>query len=106
MKKLCRALWLFVSICLLLPLSACGGKPDGDFTVLLPENLTTLDPQIATGQSADWVIGSIYEGLCRIDSEGNAAPGVSDRWNHDRNYTRFTFHLRKTAWSNGEAVTA
>lgn len=106
MKKLCRALWLFVSICLLLPLSACGGKPDGDFTVLLPENLTTLDPQIATGQSADWVIGSIYEGLCRIDSEGNAAPGVADRWNHDRNYTRFTFHLRKTAWSNGEAVTA
>lgn len=106
MKKLIRAVCLLLSICLLLPLSACGGKADGDFTVLLPENITTLDPQIATGQAADWVIGSIFEGLCRIDSEGNAAPGVAERWNHDRNYTRFTFHLRKTAWSNGEAVTA
>ena len=106
MKNLRRWLCLLAAFCLLLPLSACGGKADGDFTVILPSNLSTLDPQIATGTSADWVIGSIFEGLCRLDDEGHAVPGVATRWSHDRNYTRFTFHLRKTGWSNGEAVTA
>lgn len=106
MKKLHRAASLLLALILLLPLSACGGKKDGDFTAILPGNVTTLDPQLATGQAANWVIGSIYEGLCRIDSEGEATPGVADRWEHDRDFTRFTFHLRKTGWSNGEQVTA
>ena len=106
MKRLRRTCCLLLALCLLLPLSACGGKSDGSFTVILPANIQTLDPQIATGQSADWVIGSIFEGLCRVDSDGKAVPGVADRWSHDKNYTRFTFHLRKTGWSNGEAVTA
>lgn len=74
--------------------------------MLLSSNVTTLDPQIADGQAADWVIGSIFEGLCRVDEDGEAVPGVAERWDHSRDYTRFTFHLRKAYWSNGDRVTA
>lgn len=108
MKGIYRLLLLCVlSLTLLLPLSGCGGKADMTFTTILPANVNTLDPQAASRQSEKTVIGSIFEGLCRIDEEGKTVPGVANRWDHNRDYTEFTFHLRsKARWSDGSPVTA
>ena len=95
-------------ILLLFCCSGCGGfKEDGEFTYLLPQNVTSLDPQTASGSAAGTVIDSIFEGLCRIDQEGETVPGVADRWESNDSHTEFTFYLRSNArWSNGDPVTA
>lgn len=91
---------------LLLSLTGCGGRADMEFTAILPSNVVSLDPQTAFSESSDIVIGSIFEGLCRIDEENEVCPGVADRWEHNKDFTEFTFHLRSAKWSDGSAVTA
>ena len=99
-----------VALCgLLLCLCAgCGGfKSDGAFTYLLPQNVTSLDPQTATSASSELVMNSMFEGLCRIDEKGETVPGVAKGWEHNDTFTQFTFFLRPDAqWSDGTPVTA
>lgn len=94
------------AVLLLLSLTGCGGKADMSFTAVLPQDVASLDPQTASGASSTIVIGSIFEGLCRIGSDSQVLPGAADRWEHNKDCTEFTFHLRKARWSNGEQVTA
>ena len=104
-----RIVSVLLCLCLILPAAGCGMgyKADGEFTYLLPGNLNSLDPQTASGAAAQLVIGSLFEGLCRIDSEGEVVPGVAERWESRNNDTEFTFHLRRDAqWSDGSPVTA
>lgn len=102
-----RLISLILAAVLLLPLTGCaGGKSGMDFTAILPQDISTLDPQTASGPASAIVIGSIFEGLCRIGSESEILPGVAERWEHNKDHTEFTFHLRAAKWSNGESVTA
>ena len=103
-----RVLAVVLCLCLLLPAAGCGGfQADGSFTYLLPGNLNSLDPQTASGAAAQLVTGSLFEGLCRIDENGEVTPGVAERWESNGDNTEFTFHLRRNAkWSDGSPVTA
>lgn len=102
-----RLISLLLTAALLLCLSGCGtGKADMDLTAILPQDVSTLDPQTASGPASAIVIGSIFEGLCRIGDDSETLPGVADRWDHNKDFSEFTFHLRSAKWSNGDAVTA
>lgn len=102
-----RVLSIIISAAMILTLSACGGgSSDTALTAVLPNSVSSLDPQMASGTAATIVIGSIFEGLCRLDENSEVQPGVATRWEHNKDYTQFTFHLRSAKWSNGEAVTA
>lgn len=105
-RKLKSAL---LCVCLLLSLWGCGfgGKKDMDFIAVLPGDLATLDPQMAAGQAAGTVLGSIFEGLCRIGEDGEVLPGVAERWKANDSDTEFAFRLRGDAqWSDGSPVIA
>lgn len=107
MKKI--SLFVLCVLCALSVLPACGSsyQEDMDFTCLLPQNIDTLDPQIAARSSSYLVISSLFQGLCRIDAKGDVRPGAARRWSSNENYTQFTFHLYKDSlWSNGDPVTA
>ncbi len=101
-----KRFFALLSISLLLALPGCGGKAGKDFTAVLPGDVTSLDPQTASGVSASIVIGSIFEGLCRVGPDSQPLPGVAERWTHNRDHTEFTFRLRKARWSDGTPVTA
>ena len=101
-----RVVALLTALLMLLPLVGCGSGTDMAFTAILPSNVTSLDPQTASSDASDIVIGSIFEGLCRIGEDNEVRPGVADRWDHNKDYTEFTFHLRSAKWSDGTAVTA
>ena len=105
-----RCLSLLLSLTLVLgTLTGCsGGYKDGmDFVYALPQNVDTLDPQTAARQSSYLVIGSIFQGLCGIDDQGEVVPGAAKKWEANDDYTQFTFHLYKDAkWSDGRPVTA
>lgn len=103
-----RIISLVLCLALLCACAGCGGFHKGEeFTYLLPQNVTSLDPQTATGAANLTVVDSLFEGLCRIDEDGETVPGVARRWESNEDYTQFTFHLRPAAkWSDGTPLTA
>ncbi|STC80171.1 ABC transporter substrate-binding protein [Corynebacterium minutissimum] len=50
------------------------------------------------------LMSNVYETLVRISPEGDIEPGLAESWEAEP--TRYTFHLREAAFSNGEAFTA
>ena len=107
MKRFLNAI---VCLCLLCSLWGCGDggfKSDMSFTYVLAQNISSLDPQTASGTAAGAVLDSLFEGLCRIDAEGKTQPGVAKSWDENNDSTVFTFHLRgNTKWSDGSPVVA
>ena len=109
-----KKLTALILICgLLLPLAACGNKQSKNADKTINYNLTaepeTLDPQIASDSPSLIAIGSIFEGLIRLDANGKPAPGVASSWEAGNDSTEFTFHLRRDAkWTDddGTPVTA
>lgn len=97
---------------LLLTFTGCrsnAGPSNADKTILygLENDPKTLDPQIASGSDSLTAIHALFEGLVRLDADGNAVPGVAEKWTGNTEHTEFTFQLRTNAkWSNKDPVTA
>lgn len=49
--------------------------------------------------------GLLREGLTRY-ADGELGEGLAESYEHNEDYTQWTFHLRESGWSNGEPVTA
>ena len=49
--------------------------------------------------------GLLREGLTRY-GDGVLVDGLAESYEHNEDYTQWTFHLRESGWSNGEPVTA
>ena len=48
----------------------------------------------------------LYEGLMRINAEGQVEPALAEKVDISEDKRTYTFTLRKSTWSNGEALTA
>jgi len=69
----------------------------------------TLDPQVARGILEDHIIMGLIEGLvgCHPTDQSKEVPGMADRWEHNEDYSVWTFHIGEDRkWSNGDPVTA
>src|SRR3972149_1960926 len=67
----------------------------------------TLDPAKIDNRLAGTIAKQLFEGLTRLDNNGNAIPGVAERWSVSADGKTYTLSLRRTArWSNGDPVTA
>ncbi|GED32075.1 peptide ABC transporter substrate-binding protein [Brevibacillus centrosporus] len=67
----------------------------------------SLNPALIDNQSAGDIANQLFEGLVRVDKNGEIVPGVAEKWDVSDDKTVYTFHLRQDAkWSNGEPVTA
>lgn len=67
----------------------------------------TLDPAKIDNRAAGTIAKQLFEGLTRLDKDGNVVPGVAERWQVSADGKVYTFALRRNArWSNGDPVTA
>jgi len=67
----------------------------------------SLDWSLATDHSSIQVLQNIMEGLTRFDEDLNPRPALAERWEVQKNGSRYVFHLRKDArWTDGKPVTA
>jgi oligopeptide transport system substrate-binding protein len=110
-----KVLVLFLSLCMVFTLAACGGNTDSeggdDLTVCFASEPSTIDPALNSAVDGAIMLHHSFEGLLKWvdDGEGNATlvPGMAESWDISEDGTVYTFHMREGAlWSDGEPVTA
>ena len=74
-------------------------------TVGWPYEPATMDPHRANEDAAYNALRLMVEGLVR-NVKGQAAPGVAKSWDVSADNMVYTFHLRKSFFSDGSPVTA
>ena len=110
MKK--NFIYILVICLILMTFTSCGDDEvdhgeNRAFVYSIAANPQNLDPQVTTDNSSLIIIKNVFEGLCRTDEYGAAAPGVALSWSHNSDYTQFVFVLRQDAkWSDERPVTA
>ncbi|MFD2672333.1 peptide ABC transporter substrate-binding protein [Marinicrinis sediminis] len=92
-------------------LAGCGtDNASGDeqiFRLNLSSEPPALDPGIAQDSTSFTVINGIYEGLVRMNEDGEPVPAVAEDWEVSEDGKTYTFTLRDgVKWSNGDEVTA
>lgn len=106
-KVFCVLLSMFFLCCC----TACRSNEDAPYDQTIYYNIesepVTLDPQVANDAAARLIILNIFEGLTKLNSNGDVIPGVAQSWTANTDYTKFTFQLRNGAcWNDGTALTA
>ncbi len=67
---------------------------------------TSLDPQKISLVSESNLLGDIMVGLVEDGPDGQPVPGVASSWETSLDGLVWTFHLRRSVWSDGTPVTA
>lgn len=113
MKKL-RILALILCLLTVLSLTGCY-DPNEDVGATIPLYLGTqvqsFDPATAYNDDAALqIIGMIFEGLTKLDNNGNVKPAMAESWVYSADAERdeyiLEFTLRDTCWSDGRQVSA
>lgn len=75
-------------------------------TIGIPQDLNSLDPNIAVGSGTQEILFNIYEGLYKPDSDGNLIPAVASGYTMSEDGLTYTFTLRDgIKFHNGNPVT-
>lgn len=97
MKKiLCILLTLF----LLTGITACSQRGSGkSISYAIDKSPDTLDPQFAGETGALIIINNVFEGLVRLDAEGQIIPGIAKSWTVSDDGLVYDFILQEsTEW--------
>jgi oligopeptide transport system substrate-binding protein len=98
----------FVAVAACLVVGACS-PPDNQGVVLNRGNgseIKSLDPAFIEGNYEQWLLGDVIVGLTTEDARGAPIPGVARSWDVSPDGLTWTFHLRKSVWSDGVPVTS
>lgn len=111
-----RMVWLFAAVLgAALLVTGCGkssntasNAPAGaEFIIGNGAEPQSLDPAKISGVPEHRISMALFEGLVGVDPKtANAVPGLAERWEMNDDKTVYTFHLRKTSWSDGTPITA
>lgn len=72
----------------------------------LPQAAQSLDPRIGADRTSGIVINMLFEGLMGIGEKGKLTSAIAKEYEVSEDQMRYTFHLKKTFWSNGTPLTA
>jgi len=94
---------LFISLLLLL---ASPLYPIESLRLYLQTKPLTLDSRKTNERRTQIILRELFEGLTRIDKEGKPALALAQSVDISSDGLQYTFHLRKSLWSNGKEATA
>ena len=96
--------------------AACGSKTDSTkdkekvkqtLVYNIGADPKTVDPALNEAVDGSIIISNAFEGLCRLDKNDKAIPGVAKDWKISDDKLVYTFNLRDDAkWSDGKKVVA
>lgn len=94
MKKILSVLLSTIFIVTLF--SACGSKDVSiDFIYPFGADVNSYDPQVASTSDEFLIIENTFEGLVRINDDGEVVPGMADKWEVSSDGITYKFHIRK-----------
>ena len=98
---------VLLCIVLLLSFSSCAKDSVGCF-IYYPvyDDMTSLDPQIARSDTEKLIVTNCFEGLVRVDENGEIVGGAASDWNISPDGKTYTFYLRANAKWNITDYTA
>ncbi len=77
------------------------------FRVLNGAEPPTLDPSLSQDTTSHNILLALFDGLLIYDPKTNEGiPGLAKSWKINKDRTVYTFHLRKSTWSDGVPITA
>ncbi len=111
-RRLGKVLFVSMLITLTIALSGCagdkedGGSSESAITIGIPQDLDSMDPNLATGAGTQEMLFNVYEGLYKPDSDGNLVPAVASDCVISEDGLVYTFTLREgVKFHNGNTVT-
>jgi oligopeptide transport system substrate-binding protein len=101
----CRKLRaVLIAIVCLAPAVALGARTLNRVSSAEPNS---LDPHIATGNTASSILYDLFVGLTTFDAAGKLIPGAAESWTISKDGLTYTFKLRPgLKWSDGSALTS
>jgi peptide/nickel transport system substrate-binding protein len=108
MKKLMIILFVLALIAPVQGAMAATPKKGGSLVVCQPGEPPGLDPTANTAAAIDRVVyANIYEGLIKVNRNGQFVPGLATKWEVSADGRTYTFQLRKgVKFHNGEMFDA
>lgn len=89
---------LFCILCTLF--SGCGSRGGDLFSYPLGKEPKSIDPQAASSDAACLLAANCYEGLLRVNKDGELIPGVATGYTVSADKRTYTFTLREdTRWA-------
>lgn len=86
---------------------AKSGAGDDEFRFTIASEPPSLDPATMVDAQSSIVASGLFEGLMRLNSDGEPEPAIATDYEVSEDGKTYTFTLRKDAkWSNGDPVTA
>ncbi len=96
MKKSASLLLAFIMI--ITVFSSCEKKEDEtELYYPVTSDFISIDPQIASDDSSKIIAFNCYEGLVRVNKDGDIVPAGADEWSVSADSLTYTFNLRKDA---------
>lgn len=74
--------------------------------IAIPADPNSFDPRAVIDMQSQSILMPLFEGLIRLSKEHTLENAVADSYTINEEQTVYTFHLKKTYWSNGDPVTA
>ena len=102
MKKII-VLSLILTSVVMLSMTSCKKDDSGSQIIKydISSDVISLDPQIAEDASAKTLAINMYEGLFRLDENGELRQGAATSFDSNSDFTTFIFHLRPEAtWTD------
>ena len=90
---------IFIILCGLF--TGCRDESDGSgyiFKYDVPDNPRTLDPQNASGRTAALLIANMFDGLLKVDGDGNIVGNMAVRYSVCSDMLIYTFILREDVY--------
>lgn len=105
-----RVIGMLAILAMIVPLFTVQSSAQDAGKVLRIHQLTdpdVVDPQKSSFANEIDILVLNYEGLTRLDTEGNTVPAAAESWEFNEDLTVLTFHLREgLTYSDGSPLTA
>jgi len=84
----------------------CATKPIQSICINFIYNPLSLDPRKCTDPVTTVLNFMLYEGLTRLEPDGNISMALAERVQISKDRKTYIFHLKKCKWSDGTPITA
>lgn len=82
------------------------GEAEKSINLSITSDPPSFHPALATDTTSGAIMASVFEGLTRLDAEGNPEPAMAENIEMSEDELTYTYTLRDAEWSNGDPVTA